>query len=52
VLGRVIHGRTTGAAAAVLLVCSPTFLYQVVQPMSDVPVLKSRVVLDFVARAS
>jgi 4-amino-4-deoxy-L-arabinose transferase-like glycosyltransferase len=26
-----------GALAAVVLACSPTFLYQVVQPMSDVP---------------
>ncbi|MEO8077409.1 MAG: glycosyltransferase family 39 protein, partial [Acidobacteriota bacterium] len=29
---------TAGAAAACLLAASPTFLYQVVQPMSDVPV--------------
>ncbi len=39
VLGRAIHGPMTGAAAAVLLVCSPTFLYQLVQPMSDVPAM-------------
>jgi hypothetical protein len=39
VLGRAIHGPTTGAAAAALLVCSPTFLYQLVQPMSDVPAM-------------
>jgi hypothetical protein len=38
-LGRAIHRPVTGAAAAVLLVCSPTFLYQVVQPMSDVPAM-------------
>ena len=36
-LGRRIDRPLTGAAAAALLVSSPTFLYQVVQPMSDVP---------------
>jgi len=39
VVGRAIDRPITGAAAAVLLVCSPTFLYQVVQPMSDVPAM-------------
>ena len=39
VLGRAIHGPTTGAASAALLACSPTFLYQLVQPMSDVPAM-------------
>jgi hypothetical protein len=39
VLGRAFDRPMTGAAAAVLLVCSPTFLYQVVQPMSDVPAM-------------
>ena len=29
----------TGAAAACLLACSPVFLYQAVQPMSDVPAM-------------
>jgi hypothetical protein len=38
-LGRSIDRPTTGAAAAALLVCSPTFLYQVVQPMSDIPAM-------------
>ena len=36
-IGRRIDSPATGAAAAALLVSSPTFLYQVVQPMSDVP---------------
>ena len=35
--GRYVDGPWTGAAAAVLLACSPIFLYQAVQPMSDVP---------------
>lgn len=37
VLGRTIDRPLTGAAAAVLTACSPIFLYQVVQPMTDVP---------------
>jgi hypothetical protein len=37
VLGRQLDDRVTGAAAAMLLACSPIFLYQSVQPMSDVP---------------
>ena len=37
-LGRRYAGGANGAAAAVLLASSPAFLYQVVQPMSDVPV--------------
>jgi hypothetical protein len=37
VLGRKLAGPAAGAGAAVLLACSPTFLYQLVQPMSDVP---------------
>jgi len=36
-LGRQIDGSLTGAASAVLMACSPIFLYQVVQPMTDVP---------------
>jgi asparagine N-glycosylation enzyme membrane subunit Stt3 len=36
-LGRRVAGAHTGAIAAVLLAASPPFLYQVVQPMSDVP---------------
>ena len=36
-LGRRVHSATAGACAAVLLAASPVFLYQVVQPMSDVP---------------
>src|SRR4030095_598957 len=35
--GRRVDGDVTGACAAVLLACSPIFLYQAVQPMSDVP---------------
>lgn len=37
-LGRALEDPLSGAAAAVLLAVSPTFLYQAVQPMSDVPV--------------
>jgi hypothetical protein len=37
VLGRQLDDGVTGACAAVLLACSPIFLYQSVQPMSDVP---------------
>ena len=37
-LGRRIAGDAGGATAAVLLAASPVFLYQLVQPMSDVPV--------------
>jgi hypothetical protein len=36
VLGRRIDSARTGAAAAVLLACSPSVLFQVVQPMTDV----------------
>ncbi len=36
--GRRVSGPTAGAVAAVALAASPAFLYQVVQPMSDVPV--------------
>jgi hypothetical protein len=35
--GRRLDTAMTGSAAAVLLSCSPIFLYQAVQPMSDVP---------------
>jgi 4-amino-4-deoxy-L-arabinose transferase-like glycosyltransferase len=37
VLGRRLDDSVTGATAAVLLATSPIFLYQSVQPMSDVP---------------
>lgn len=37
VLGRRLDSACTGAAAAVLLACSPSVLFQAVQPMSDVP---------------
>ena len=36
-LGRRASGPAAGAASALLIACSPIFLYQVVQPMSDVP---------------
>ncbi len=36
-LGKALTDGVTGACAAVLLACSPIFLYQAVQPMSDVP---------------
>jgi hypothetical protein len=37
VLGKRLDGPLTGTASAVLLACSPVFLFQVVQPMTDVP---------------
>ncbi len=37
VLGRRIGGPPAGLVAAVLVATSPAFLYQIVQPMSDVP---------------
>src|SRR5215471_11503289 len=37
VVGCRLDDEVTGAAAALLLACSPIFLYQAVQPMSDVP---------------
>jgi hypothetical protein len=36
-LGNALHGPATGAAAAVLLAANPVFLFQVPQPVSDVP---------------
>jgi dolichyl-phosphate-mannose-protein mannosyltransferase len=53
VLGRRIAGASAGAIAAVLLSASPAFLYQVVQPMSDVPAATAWVAaLVAVTRAS
>ena len=53
VLGRRIAGSSAGAIAAVLLSASPAFLYQVVQPMSDVPAATAWVAaLVTVTRAS
>jgi len=37
-IGRQMHVPGAGAAAALLLSVSPTFLFQLIQPMSDVPV--------------
>jgi Dolichyl-phosphate-mannose-protein mannosyltransferase len=37
VYGRQLEGPLTGAISAALVACSPIFLYQSVQPMSDVP---------------
>ena len=36
-LGALVHGPLTGMLAAVMVAASPSFLYQVVQPLSDVP---------------
>lgn len=36
-LGTAVHGRLTGMLAAVMLAASPSFLFQLMQPMSDVP---------------
>jgi hypothetical protein len=38
-LGRHVAGGVAGVAAAWLLAASPTFLYQITQPMTDVPAL-------------
>ncbi|MGH9146443.1 MAG: ArnT family glycosyltransferase, partial [Vicinamibacterales bacterium] len=38
VLGRRVSGSGHGLAAALLFACSPVFLFQLVQPMTDVPV--------------
>jgi hypothetical protein len=38
VLGRRLAGATCGLMAAMLLLCSPIFLFQLKEPMSDVPV--------------
>src|SRR5262245_51954690 len=38
-VGRRIDRPLTAAAAAVLVACSPIFLYQIVQPMTDVPAM-------------
>ena len=38
VLGRMVYGSVTGLTAALLLASSPIFLFQLMQPMSDVPV--------------
>jgi hypothetical protein len=37
VIGRRLGGALVGAVSAALLTCDPIFLYQIVQPMSDVP---------------
>jgi hypothetical protein len=37
-IGSAVHSRTTGLAAAALLATSPIFLFQIVQPMTDVAV--------------
>jgi hypothetical protein len=56
VVGRRLDDAVTGACAAVLLATSPIFLYQAVQPMSDVPAvalwLASLVFLSLPAEAS
>jgi hypothetical protein len=37
-LGEALTDKVSAAAAAVLMACGPAFLFQIVQPMSDVPV--------------
>ena len=37
VIGRRLGGALVGVVSAALLTCDPIFLYQIVQPMSDVP---------------
>jgi 4-amino-4-deoxy-L-arabinose transferase-like glycosyltransferase len=36
-LGAIVHGRLTGMLAALMLAASPSFQFQLMQPMSDVP---------------
>ena len=48
-LGRRLRLPGGGAAAAVLLSLSPTFLYQLIQPMSDVPVTAAWLLTLFLA---
>jgi asparagine N-glycosylation enzyme membrane subunit Stt3 len=51
-LGRQLAGRWAGAIAAVLLLCSPAFLWMLIQPMSDVPAAACwTVTLLFASRA-
>jgi len=38
-LGTAIHGRLTGVLAAIMVAASPSFLFQLMQPMSDVPAM-------------
>lgn len=49
-LGRRFDRSTTGLFAAALLATSPTFLYQVVQPMTDVPAVALWTLALLVAR--
>ena len=51
-LGRALVDDVTGAWSAVLLACSPIFLYQAVQPMSDVPAAALWLAALVAARAS
>ncbi len=38
-LGAAIHGRPTGVLAAIMVAASPSFLFQLMQPMSDIPAM-------------
>lgn len=49
-LGRGLSLPGAGAAAAVLLSLSPTFLYQLIQPMGDVPATAAWLLTLFLAR--
>ena len=50
-LGRKLGQPAAGAAAALLVAVSPTFLYQLVQPMSDVPATAAWLLALYLARA-
>jgi hypothetical protein len=50
-LGRKLHEPAAGAASAVLVAVSPIFLYQVVQPMSDVPATAAWLLALYLARS-
>jgi hypothetical protein len=51
-LGRRLRLPCAGAAAALLLAVSPTFLYQLVQPMSDVPVTAAWLLALYLSRGA
>ena len=50
-LGRKLQQPAAGAASALLLAVSPTFLYQLVQPMSDIPATAAWLLALYLARS-
>ena len=51
-MGRRLREPAAGAAAALLVSASPTFLHQLVQPMSDVPATAAWLLALYLARAA